>query len=209
MSTISVVTDNSSIKYERQRFSLDSFTDDEIEKRLNNRCCCNKLNILTSLQLLALTNFLLDGLCTYLSVQTVIAYGFALSSAGSLLCLCAVISAVQEEKQKMMAGTVIWVGLKSVVLTALWLTAVAAFIDFSLNDETYTLSLELKILLCIIPFSVFLLCLQWWLSRRVTNYIQARDEFYVIPSAAGSFRLRDSLRKYLGAKLAKIDVEKY
>jgi hypothetical protein len=52
------------------------------------------------LQLLVLLNFLLDGLCSYLSLEHMfVSYIFAGCAVVSLLALCAVINGIQVEKK--------------------------------------------------------------------------------------------------------------
>ena len=154
----------------------------------------------TLLQLTALFNFVLDGICTYLALQSVASYLFALSAVGSLLCLCAIISAAQEEKRKMMATTSIWVSLKMLVIGLLYVVASAAVIDNYFNDDAFFLPLELIILFAIVPFCLMANFLQFKLTQKVVLLIEARDEFYMIPSAHGSVEMRPSLRLYLAAR---------
>ncbi|KAE9554128.1 hypothetical protein FO519_002665 [Halicephalobus sp. NKZ332] len=182
-----------------QKMSTD---EEEIEnlENLENRCCFGVFNMITLLQLTALLNFVLDGICTYLGFHSIASYFFAFSSTGSLLCLCAIISAAQEEKRKMMAMTSIWVSLKGLVLGLLYIIASAAILDNYTNDDSFFLSLELVLLFAIIPFCLMTSFLQFQLTKKVVLLIEAKDEFYVIPSAHGSVEMRPSLRLYLAAR---------
>jgi hypothetical protein len=157
----------------------------------------------TLLQIVTLANFIFDGICTYLSLHTLTTYLFALSATGSLLCLCAVISAVQEEKQKLLGTTSIWASLKMLVVGILYITATASMIEFYYSDDSYTIEPELIILFFFIPICMLSLGLQWKLTVKVAEIIRARDEFYTIPSANCSTELRPSLRLYLAAQKLK------
>jgi hypothetical protein len=181
---------------------------EEYEEKLDETCCFGFVNILTLLQLVTLANFIFDGICTYLSLHTLTTYLFALSATGSLLCLCAVISAVQEEKQKMLGTTSIWASLKLLVVGILYFTATASMIEYYYSNDSYIIEPELMILFFFIPICMLFLGLQWKLTTKVANLIKARDEFYTIPSAPGSTELRPSLRLYLAAQKLK-DLRKY
>jgi len=175
-------------------------TDEEDLQNLEDRCCFGAFNMITLLQLTALFNFILDGICAYLSLQSIATYLFALSAIGSLLCLCAIISAAQEEKKKMMATTSIWVSLKMLVIGLLYLIATIAILDNYINDDSFFLPIELVILIAVIPLCLTVDFLQFKLTKKVVLLIEARDEFYMIPSAHGSVEMRPSLRLYLAAR---------
>ncbi|KAH7707808.1 hypothetical protein AAVH_24963 [Aphelenchoides avenae] len=180
-----------------QRISVSS-DDDHFD--FNDRCCFGLLNILTVLQLVALLNFLLEALCTYLSLEHVATYAFAISSTTSLLCVCAVISGIQEEKKWMIRCTMAYVVVKLIVIVALYLTGFAAAVEFYVTDEHFSLSYQLRALFMVVPVLVASLVIQWTLSTRVINFIALRDDLYIIPSAAGSVRMRGSLRRAFDAQ---------
>uniref|UniRef100_A0AC34F3G7 Uncharacterized protein n=1 Tax=Panagrolaimus sp. ES5 TaxID=591445 RepID=A0AC34F3G7_9BILA len=192
----------------RSKKSTTTIDMDNFEEQLNDKCCFGFINILTLLQIITLANFLFDGICTYLSLHTITTYLFALSATGSLLCLCAVISAVQEEKHKMLGTTAIWVSLKLLVVGILYITATASMVEFYYSNDSIVIEPELIILFFFIPFCMVFLGLQWKMTIKVVNLIQARDEFYIIPSAHGSVEMRPSLRLYLAAQKLK-DLQKF
>jgi hypothetical protein len=206
LSTAPVLPDFTSAKHKKkqleQRISMDSSSSSDVfrEDDFRDRCCFDVLSILTVLQLVALLNFLLDALCTYLSLEHIATYAFAISSATSLLCLCTVISGVQEEKNWMIRGTMAYVVLKMIILVALSLVAFVGVFEMYLTEPNFGLSFELTLLLIVLPLFVALLCVQWSYSERVIRLIALRDELYIIPSAVGSVRMRESLRLALDAQ---------
>jgi hypothetical protein len=187
----------------KSRKSATTIDMDNFEEELNDKCCFGFVNMLTLLQIVALLNFLFDGICTYLSLHTITTYLFAMSATGSLLCLCAVISAVQEEKHKILGSTAIWVTLKLLIVGILYVCATASMVEFYYSNDSIVIEPELIILFFFIPFCMAFLGLQWKLTIKVVNLIQARDEFYIIPSAHGSVEMRPSLRLYLAAQKLK------
>jgi hypothetical protein len=198
-------SENGSTKSNKSKTTIEI---EEYEEKLDEHCCFGFINILTLLQIVTLANFIFDGICTYLSLHTLTTYLFALSATGSLLCLCAVISAVQEEKQKMLGTTSIWASLKLLVIGILYITATASMIEFYYSNDSFTIEPELIILFFFIPFCMLSLGLQWKLTVKVASIIRARDEFYTIPSTNCSVELRPSLRLYLAAQKLK-DLQKF
>jgi len=113
-----------------------------VEEDYSSECCWGRLNVMHSLQMVlfcslvallsdkfawqvALVSFLLDVACTFLTMETVLSYFFALSSVASLLCLSGIVSGVQEERitlvQLASAGT----ALKGTALVTLVLVSSA------------------------------------------------------------------------------------
>uniref|UniRef100_A0A915D0W9 Transmembrane protein n=1 Tax=Ditylenchus dipsaci TaxID=166011 RepID=A0A915D0W9_9BILA len=193
-----------------------SIGSDFSEDQFDQNCCFGQLNVM----------FLRAG-CKYL--EHIATYLFAVSTTVSLLCLCSVINGVQEEKRAMIKFPALWAGVKLVVLCALSLTAVAGLTEEHLTHVDFELSLELKLLFCLLPIAAVLLFVQYHLSSRVMELIKLRDELYVIPSSPASksgganglgsgalSRMRNSLRLHLENQMRKnhvptspIDMQKY
>ena len=164
-----------------------------------------------SLQLLVLLNFLLDGVSAWLSLEHMFAsYLFAGAAPLSLLSVCAVLNGLQEEKKTMVKGTAMLAGIKvrrscaaqslwninkyntysiqAVVLLALTLTAVAAFLEEQSTNEQFRPSLELRALLfCVLPLFVCSLSAQYRLSQRVVAWLRLKDQLYVISAPLGDY----------------------
>uniref|UniRef100_A0A915D248 Transmembrane protein n=1 Tax=Ditylenchus dipsaci TaxID=166011 RepID=A0A915D248_9BILA len=206
-----------------------SIGSDFSEDQFDQNCCFGQLNVMSWLQIVTLWNLVLDALCTFLSLEHIATYLFAVSTTVSLLCLCSVINGVQEEKRAMIKFPALWAGVKLVVLCALSLTAVAGLTEEHLTHVDFELSLELKLLFCLLPIAAVLLFVQYHLSSRVMELIKLRDELYVIPSSPASksgganglgsgalSRMRNSLRLHLENQMRKnhvptspIDMQKY
>ncbi|TKR58562.1 hypothetical protein L596_029991 [Steinernema carpocapsae] len=166
-----------------------SIESSEFEHICEHKCCGDKVDILIALRIVALLEVFLDAACLALSWETIISYAFVFSTIGSFLALCAVISALQEEKLKLLSYTNIWISLKTVILVALTCTALIAVLDVYMSDEeNFEIAVELFLLIPTILLILVFLAVQSILTNKAQEYIRVRDEIYTIPSVAGQLR---------------------
>ncbi|KAK0405019.1 hypothetical protein QR680_017761 [Steinernema hermaphroditum] len=166
-----------------------SIESSEFEHIIEHKCCGDRIDILVTLRIVALLEVFLDALCLALSWETIIAYPFIFSTIGSFLALCAVISALQEEKLKLLSYTNIWISLKTVILVALTCTALIAVLDvYMSDDEHFEVAVELLLLIPTILLILVFLAVQSLLTHKAVDYLRVRDELYTIPSVAGQLR---------------------
>ncbi|CEF64222.1 Hypothetical protein SRAE_1000247700 [Strongyloides ratti] len=158
---------------------------DIIEEQIRNirMVFFKHVDILMLLKFIAIIIIFCESLGVYLANEEFVMYTFIVFSVFSLLLLCAIITAIQEENQKYIFTIMIWFYFKILLMISfLGIVVLSVFPNdlipyvhqFFTRDSTYIIIISMIV--------IFFIIIQILLTIKVYKYFGLRDELYTIPS---------------------------